>query len=109
MRTAAICPTCAVYYNAACVLYDGIYLANLGVNTLDALDVILSKINTAIEPKTGSGNPTFNVLFQGQFYIDLTVPKLWVGLTAGIPNWGFIATIITTTTTSTTSTTTTAP
>lgn len=109
MRTAAICPTCAVYYNAACVLYDGIYLANLGVNTLDALDVILGKINNALPPKNGHGNPTSNVLFLGQFYVDVDVPKLWIGLTAGIPNWGLIATIITTTTTSTTSTTTTSP
>ena len=35
MRTAAICPTCATFENALCVLYNGPYLANIDVNTID--------------------------------------------------------------------------
>ncbi len=109
MRTAAICPTCATFINAACIVYDGDLLTNLDVAPLDTLDVILEKINDALEPQSGHGDPTSNVVFVGQFYIDLDIPALWVGITAGIPNWGSLGTISTTTTTSTTSTTTTAP
>lgn len=32
MRTAAICPTCAIYTNAVCVIYDDIYLTNIDVS-----------------------------------------------------------------------------
>ncbi len=109
MRTASICPTCAVYYNASCIIYDGSYLNNIGVSNGQSLDVILEEINDSLESQTGSGDPTSNVLFLGQFYIDLDIPALWVGITAGIPNWGFFGNISTTTTTSTTSTTTTSP
>ncbi len=87
MRTASICPTCAVYYNASCIIYDGSYLSNIGVSNGQALDVILEEINSSLEPQTGHGDPTSNVLFVGQFYIDLDVPALWIGITAGIPNW----------------------
>ncbi len=109
MRTAAICDVCATYINAKCVIYDSGYLSNLGIANLDPLDVALGKINTAIVPLSGHGTPTANVMYVGQFYIDLDGPALWVGVTAGIPNWGFFGSISTSTTTSTTSTTTTAP
>lgn len=108
MRTAAICDTCAVYYNAKCIIYNGDYLANLGISPLQDLETALGEINDALEPQSGHGDPTTNVLFVGQFYIDLDIPALWVGITPGIPNWGFFGNISTTTTTSTTSTTTTA-
>lgn len=49
MRTAAICPTCATYTNAVCVIYDGPdVLTNINVNPLDSLDLALVNINTAI-------------------------------------------------------------
>lgn len=48
MRTAAICPTCATYENALCVLYNGEYLPAIDVAPLDSLEVALEKINSAI-------------------------------------------------------------
>jgi len=103
MRTANICPTCATFINAACIVYDGDLLTNLDVAPLDTLDIILGKINDALEPQTGHGNPTSNVVFVGQFYIDLDAPAIWIGLAAGIPDWGYFGSISTTTTTTTTS------
>lgn len=48
MRTAAICPTCATYTNAVCVLYDGPYLSNLDINPLTDLEEILGIIDEKI-------------------------------------------------------------
>lgn len=48
MRTAAICPTCATFENALCVLYNGEYLPAIDVAPLDSLEVALEKINAAI-------------------------------------------------------------
>lgn len=45
MRTAEVCPTCAKYTNALCVLYDGEYLAYLGIEPGDSMEVVLGKIN----------------------------------------------------------------
>jgi hypothetical protein len=48
MRTAAICPTCATYENAVCVLYNGELLDNIDVSPLDSMEVALEKIDTAV-------------------------------------------------------------
>jgi hypothetical protein len=49
MRTAAICPTCATYFNAVCVLYDGpTTLTNIPASPNDDLDTILVALNTTI-------------------------------------------------------------
>ena len=69
MRTAAICPTCAVYENALCVLYNGDYLPNIDVNPLDSLEVALGKINDNLVPVTGTGAPTAAAIYLGQFYV----------------------------------------
>ncbi len=45
MRTANICPTCAIFTNALCTLYDGPYLEIIDVSPLDDLATILYKIN----------------------------------------------------------------
>jgi len=58
MRTAEICPTCAVYENALCVIYDGEYLAALDVAPGDNLADILVKINAAL---TGTTTTTTTV------------------------------------------------
>lgn len=69
MRTAAICPTCAVYENALCILYNGDYLPNIDVNPLDSLEVALEKINDNLVPVTGTGAPTAAAIYLGQFYV----------------------------------------
>lgn len=56
MRTAQICPTCATYINAVCVIYDGPYLANLDVAPLTNLSEIVQQINevvSTLEPALG--------------------------------------------------------
>lgn len=68
MRTAAICPTCPVYENALCILYNGEYLTNIDVNPLDSLEVALEKINDNLVPVTGSGAPSV-----GAIYLDSSI------------------------------------
>ena len=56
MRTADICPTCATYINALCVIYNGVYLSTIDVEPLDSLEVALGKINTflgTVQPSLG--------------------------------------------------------
>lgn len=68
MRTAAICPTCATYENAKCILYNGEYLTNIDVNPLDSLEVALGKINDNLVPVTGANAPTAAAIYLGQLY-----------------------------------------
>lgn len=48
MRTANLCPTCATYENAVCVIYNGALLTNTGIAPLDNMQVALGKIDTSI-------------------------------------------------------------
>lgn len=68
MRTASICPTCATFENAVCVLYNGEYLPNIDVNPLDSLEVALGKVNDNLVPKSGAGAPTAAAIYLGQLY-----------------------------------------
>ena len=102
MRVAEICPVCATYINAACIIYNGDYLSNIDVAPLTTLDEILGDINDAFAAETGTGVPTDIPDFIGQFYINTSVPALYIGLSDSVSNWGFVATLITTTTTTTT-------
>lgn len=54
MRTAAICPTCATYTNAVCVLYDGPYLSNLDIDPLTDLEEVIG----IIDAKVGTLQPS---------------------------------------------------
>ena len=49
MRTAAICPTCATYENAVCVIYNGLALTNINVPPLTNLEVALVNIDSTVE------------------------------------------------------------
>ncbi len=107
MRTAAICPTCAVYYNALCVLYNGDYLGELDISPLDSLEVALEKIAEALNAQTGTTSPFTPIPdYIGQKYINTSTMEVWVGLSTTLPQWGLEGTLSTTTTTSSTSTTT---
>lgn len=53
MRTAAICPTCATYTNAVCVIYDGPYLSNLDIDPLMTIQEILGIIDSKVQLKLG--------------------------------------------------------
>lgn len=108
MRTASICPTCAIYENAKCILYDGDYLSNIDVDTLDSLQTALEKINTKIgtatskrvviqaSQDTGIQNDPFLSFWKndlagtitatytglGQFRLDNTLPEFTADKTA---------------------------
>lgn len=55
MRTAEICPTCATYINALCVLFDGPLLETLNIEPLDDLDTALVKIEAWASALEGTG------------------------------------------------------
>lgn len=69
MRTAEICPTCATYENALCVLYNGQLLTNSQISPLDSMEVALQKIDANLVPVSGTGAPTASSLYLGQFYV----------------------------------------
>lgn len=48
MRTAQICPTCATYTNAVCVIYDGPYLDNIQLAPMTNLEDAFGLVNIAI-------------------------------------------------------------
>jgi len=83
MRTAAICPTCATYINALCVIYDGPGLTNIGVAPLDNLDEILQSINDNLVPIYGSGAPTNSAIYEGQIYIDNATSEIYIATNTG--------------------------
>lgn len=83
MRTAAICPTCATYENALCIIYNGLYLANADINPLDSLEEIIVKLNTALAPLSGEGAPTDSAVYVGQQYVDTAGPTLYYAATTG--------------------------
>lgn len=84
MRTAAICPTCATFENALCILYNGEYLANADINPLDSLEVALGKINDNLVPTSGGPAPSAAAIYLGQFYVRTAGPKnLYYAQTTG--------------------------
>lgn len=107
MRVAEICPTCATYINATCIIYNGDYLSNIGAEPLMSLDEILGGINDTFPIVTGAGNPSVAPVFVGQYYLNTTNSQLWIGLGTSSVHWGLVGTLTTTTTTTTTSSTTT--
>jgi hypothetical protein len=110
MRTAAICPTCATYENALCILYNGEYLENIDVTPLDSLETALVNIDTTVAdinteinnafseinfvtslltPLNGEGAPSSSAAFIGQLYVDVTAPALYyaVSIGSGSADW----------------------
>jgi hypothetical protein len=86
MRTAEICPTCATYQNASCIIYDGSYLTNIVVNPLDNLESILSSINTNIVPRTSIGVPTFPATYIGQLSVNYSTSLMYYASSVGTSN-----------------------
>jgi len=83
MRTAAICPTCATYENALCVLYNGLYLTNADIDPLDDLETVITKLNAALAPLTGAVAPTASATYIGQQYVDTVAPALYYAKSVG--------------------------
>jgi len=86
MRTAEICPTCATFQNAECIIYNGPYLSNIIVNPLDSLQTILIAINNNLIPLTGiTATPPAGVpaTFVGQLYLSPNSPLVYYASTSG--------------------------
>jgi hypothetical protein len=94
MRTAAICPTCATYENAKCIIYNGSYLTNIQANPLESLESILAKINNNLVPKTGTTVPTTSATYIGQLYLNTTNSILYFAKSvgAGSNDWNVVLT-----------------
>ena len=90
MRTAEICPTCAVYQNAECIIYNGPYLTNLFVNPGDDLQSILGNKNNNLVPLTGVGVPDVvssapqsPAPYVGKLYVDDVTSLVYYAKSAG--------------------------
>lgn len=83
MRTAAICPTCATYENALCIIYNGPYLSNIDVAPLQDLPTILGKINTNLVPLSGTTAPTSSARYLGQTYLNTAKSMLYFAKSVG--------------------------
>lgn len=83
MRTAAICPTCATYENALCILYNGEYLTNTDISPLDSVEEAIVKINNNLVPLTGIVAPATSAIYIGQLYVDTVTPTLYYAKSIG--------------------------
>jgi len=83
MRTAAICPTCATYENALCILYNGVYLTNTDIDPLDSVETAITKINNNLVPLSGIIAPTNSAVYIGQLYVDTATPTLYYAQSIG--------------------------
>ena len=83
MRTAAICPTCATFENALCILYNGDLLTNTDIQPLDSVEVALQKINDNLVPIVGTVAPTTSAIYIGQLYVDTAAPALYYAISVG--------------------------
>jgi hypothetical protein len=83
MRTAAICPTCATYENALCILYNGSYLTNTDIDPLDSVETAIIKINNNLVPITGIIAPTNSAVYIGQLYVNTAAPALYYAKSIG--------------------------
>ena len=94
MRTAAICPTCATYENAKCIVYNGSYLPNIQANPLEDLESILAKINNNLVPKIGTTAPSSSATYLGQLYLNTTTSILYFAKSVGTgaSDWSIVLT-----------------
>lgn len=83
MRTAAICPTCATYINALCVIYNGPNLTNINVATLDTIQHVIQNINSNLVPVHGGGAPTNGATYIGQLYVNSSTGDIYYAETTG--------------------------
>ena len=94
MRTAAICPTCATYENALCIIYNGPYLTNIKVDPLEDLESVLAKINTNLVPLSGTTAPSSSATYLGQTYLNTAKSMLYVAKSVGTgaSDWNLVIT-----------------
>jgi len=85
MRTSDICPTCSIFTNALCTLYNGAYLPALDINTLESVESALIKIE-AFADANSSGTPSLQtVTTVGAITTNnITVPSIQFDLGAAV-------------------------
>jgi|TARA_R100000084_G_C4655043_1_gene152245 hypothetical protein len=95
MRTAEICPTCAVLQNAECIIYNGAYLGNAVINPGDDLQLILSNINTNLAPSYSDSTPSSPAPYVGKIHVDQSADgKVYVANLAGTASdWEVVVTV----------------
>lgn len=96
MRTAEICPTCAVYQNAECIIYNGRYLGNAVVNPGDNLQNILASINLNLVPSYNTSTPVSPAPYVGKIHVDQSIEggKVYIANLAGTPSdWEILLTV----------------
>jgi hypothetical protein len=84
MRTAEICPTCATYQNALCIIYNGGLLTNLDIAPLDSIEAILVKINNNFVPTTSALPSAVSAVYLGQQHLDTAKGDLFSAKTIGL-------------------------
>jgi len=96
MRTAEICPTCAVLQNAECVIYNGDYLANIVANPMSNLETILVNINKNLVPSHSTSTPVSPAPYVGKVHVDQSAPggKVYIANLAGTDSdWEVLLTV----------------
>jgi hypothetical protein len=96
MRTAEICPTCAVYQNAECIIYNGPYLANAVINPQDDLQSILGLIDVNLVPSYTEASPVSPAPYVGKIHVDQTAVggKVYIANLAGTASdWEVLLTV----------------
>jgi hypothetical protein len=96
MRTADVCPTCATFTNALCIIYDGSPLLNTLIIPGDDLQLILGKLNANLVPRTGTGAPTISARYLGQLYVDTAFNEIYsaIGIGGGASDWTRLLSVI---------------
>ena len=95
MRTAEICPTCAVLQNAECIIYNGAYLGNAVINPGDDLQLILGNINVNLAPSFSQSTPSSPAPYVGKIHVDQSADgKVYVANLAGTASdWEVVVTV----------------
>ena len=96
MRTAEICPTCAVFQNAECIIYNGPYLANAIINPGDNLENILGSIDKNLVPSYSTSTPSSPAPYVGKIHVDQTAPggKVYIANLSGTASdWEVLLTV----------------
>ncbi len=95
MRTAEICPTCAVLQNAECIIYNGAYLGNAVINPGDNLQSILGSINVNLAPSFSTSTPSSPAPYVGKLHVDQSINgKVYIANLAGTSSdWEVVVTV----------------